>query len=72
MATKATDDPDMHPQRQRRAGTNVKDGEARLFCLAMERPEEGALRIARGGKGRRKIAGRSHCLSGSAVVRSPS
>jgi len=44
MATKAMDDLDLHPQRQRRAGTEVEDGEARLFCLAMERPEDGAPR----------------------------
>ncbi|WP_181178043.1 hypothetical protein [Mesorhizobium sp. B2-5-8] len=40
MATKAMDDPDLHPKRQRRAGTGVKDGEARLFWFAMERPED--------------------------------
>ncbi|KUM25822.1 hypothetical protein AU467_24205 [Mesorhizobium loti] len=52
----------------------VEDGEARLFCLAMERPEDGVPCGSPHGveKGRRKIAGRSHCRSGPAVARSPS
>jgi len=44
MATKAMDDADLHPKRQRSAGTAVEDGEARLFWLAMERPDDGASR----------------------------
>jgi len=52
MATKAMDDLDLHPQRQRRAGTGVEDGEARLFWFAMERPEDGVPRgAARGWQG---------------------
>ena len=62
------------PGAKRRAGAPAEDGEARLFCFAMQRPAAGVptRQVAWGGQGRRKIAGRSHCRAGPPAVRSPS
>ena len=52
---------------------SAKDGEAQLFCLAMQSPEPMPIvPVALTIDGRRKIAGRRHCRAGPLAAKSPS